>query len=383
MYIARTFPLFYPIVTGPGKQAYHISRGLGKLGHRCHLYTTTEAAATGDHALDLRDIEVTRLPVSFRFMRFDVAPSFPRLLFREEFDILHSHGYRDYLSAVAFATAKAKRKPFVLQPHGALYGYRYILTADLWKPYRYYDIATGKVIAKKASGVVVSTTQEREEAVRFGVEPERISIIPPGIVPYEKARKPKSDQLAVLFVGRISPSRRVDDIIRAFSYVARERPMRLTIVGEEGKLSSSEETGYYQKLLTLTNELGISDRVTFAGPKFGDDLEREYETSDVFVYASAYESFGQPLFEAAIHGLAIVTTRVGVARDIVVHGTTGALFEIGDVTQLARHILALASDSVKAKEMGDKVRAAVESSYSWDRIVRTYLTLYEKLVDVQ
>ena len=88
------------------------------------------------------------------------------------------------------------------------------------------------------------------------------------------------------------------------------------------------------------------------------------------------------MLEAAIHGLAIVTTRVGVARDIVVHGTTGALFDVGDVKQLARHILALASDATKVKEMGDNIRAIVESSYSWDRVVRAYLALYERLVDV-
>ena len=278
--------------------------------------------------------------------------------------------------------AKARGKPFVLQPHGALYGYRQILTPDRWKPYRYYDFATGKAVATKANGVVVSTTQEREEALLFGVKPERIRIIPPGIAPFQKAKKPKSDQFRILFVGRISPSRKVDDIIRAFSYVARKSPMQLIIVGEEGKLSASEEPGYYQKLLRLTNELGVSDRVTFTGPQFGEDLVREYETSDVFVYASAYESFGQPLLEAAIHGLAIVTTRVGVARDIVVHGTTGALFDVGDVKQLARHILALASDATKVKEMGDNIRAIVESSYSWDRVVRAYLALYERLVDV-
>jgi len=129
-------------MTGPGKQAYHVSVGLRQLGHQSHLYTTTGAEHHDKQVVDLRDIHVTRLPVSFSFMQFDVAPSFPRLLLREEFDIVHSHGYRDYLSLVAFGTAKLKRKPFVLQPHGALYAYRHILPATSWKPYEYFDLAT-------------------------------------------------------------------------------------------------------------------------------------------------------------------------------------------------------------------------------------------------
>jgi glycosyltransferase involved in cell wall biosynthesis len=326
--------------------------------------------------MDTTKVEVTRLPVSLSFMQFDVAPSFPRKLARENFDVVHSHGYRDYLSTVSFAVARAKRRPFVLQPHGALYAYQRILPRNRWRAYRLYDLGTWRRIATQANAVVVSTTEEEKDAIRFGVQRSKIKVIPPGASVTPEHRKPDSDHLRILFVGRIAPSRKVDDILRAFSLAVHREPMHLTVVGGEEKLSSSERGGYYQYLARLASELGIKERVTFAGPLYGENLAEAYESADIFVYASSYESFGQTILEAASYGLPILSTAVGVARDLVDPGKTGEFFERGNITQLADHMVGLAGDRAKLRNQGASLRGIVNLRYGWDKIVREYLSLY-------
>src|SRR2546422_7219124 len=160
MIIARTVPHFYPRVTGTGKQAYHISKGMEEHGLCSIIFTTTPERPEVDTEVDLTSLDIRRLAVSFRFMQFDVAPSFPKAMLNQEFDILHAHEYREYLGTIGFITARMKRKPFVLQPHGSLVAYARTLPNRFWRPYVCYDQATRKAIVRKADAIVVSTSQE-------------------------------------------------------------------------------------------------------------------------------------------------------------------------------------------------------------------------------
>src|SRR2546427_2867820 len=290
MIIARTVPHFYPRVTGPGKQAYHISKGLEGLGLSSIIFTTTPETAVGA-GVDLTSLNIRRLPVSFRFMQFDVAPSFPKVVVNQEFDILHAHGYREYLGTIGFIAARLKRRPFVLQPHGSLVAYARTLPKQFRRPYVYYDQTTRKAIVRKADGIVVSTAQELREATQFGAAPDRIHVIPPGITVRAEASKQSTGRLRLLFVGRISASRKVHDIIRAFALATSTVSAELAIVGGAERLSFLEPPGYYEHLVSLARDLGVADRVRFTGPLYGQLLEDTYDKADVFVNASAYESF--------------------------------------------------------------------------------------------
>lgn len=350
-----------------------------KFGHSSVVYTTTQGKASGTGEVDLTMLEIQRLPVSLRFMQFDVAPSFPRAIIKEEFDILHAHGYREFLGTIGFVAARMKRRPFVLQPHGSLLGYTRILPERAWRPYTYYDRATWKAVLRKADRVVVATSQEFKEASRFGAPPNRIKVIPPGIAIPGVEKKPTTSPLKLLFVGRISPSRNVHDIIRAVAIAAKSVPVELSIVGGEERLSSWERPGYYQDLVTLSSDLGLSDRIKFTGPLYGQSLEEMYNTADVFVYVSSYESFGQPLLEAAAHRLPVISTPVGAAVDLVVPGKTGFLVEVGDVSAIAQHVLGIAENRNTLPAMGKRLIDIVRTKYDWTKILLAYRELYEQL----
>ena len=66
-----------------------------------------------------------------------------------------------------------------------------------------------------------------------------------------------------------------------------------------------------EELKLLANQLNLNSNVTFTGEKNPADLKLLYKSSNIFVYPSLYENFGQPLIEAAAHGLPLISTPVG------------------------------------------------------------------------
>ena len=102
-----------------------------------------------------------------------------------------------------------------------------------------------------------------------------------------------------------------------------------------------------------------------------------YSKGDVFVYPSLYENFGQPILEAAAAGLPIISTPVGVAREIITNNTTGFLFN-GDDQELTDRINQL-TDPSQREEIGKAVRERVRNRYGWEEIIKQYLDLYRSL----
>jgi glycosyltransferase involved in cell wall biosynthesis len=96
--------------------------------------------------------------------------------------------------------------------------------------------------------------------------------------------------------------------------------------------------------------------------------------ADIFLYPSKYENFGQPLIEAGAHGLPIVATAVGVARDIVVDGETGYLTS-GDPKAISEGIHLL-QDSNLRRQMGSQIKNLIKEKFNWGNIMDQYLTLY-------
>ena len=112
-------------------------------------------------------------------------------------------------------------------------------------PYHLYDAATLKISAKRAQAVIVSSKFEYEDALEFGIEKEKIKIIPMGIDVEEFEKKPDtSEELKVLFVGRIARVRRIELLLQAVSQL--NFPFHLTIAGGEEKTSSVTRMGYFK-----------------------------------------------------------------------------------------------------------------------------------------
>lgn len=178
--------------------------------------------------------------------------------------------------------------------------------------------------------------------------------------------------LNILFVGRIARVRRVELILQAVKQLS--IPCKVTIVGGEEKTSSLSKSGYLDELRNLCKNLGISDRITFAGPKPPEELPSYFRAADVFVYPSLYENFAQPILEAASYGIPIISTPVGIASEIIKEGDTG--FLITDDPAALSHALEQLADPTLCKNLGQNLRETVRNKFAWNRIMDQYMDLY-------
>ena len=236
---------------------------------------------------------------------------------------------------------------------------------------------TFKTSAKVADAVVVSSKLEYEDAIEFGIKKNKLFVIPMGIDvdEYVDSQINHEGTINILFVGRIARVRRIEILLQAVARLS--IPCQLILVGGEEKTSSLSKSGYLDELKNLCKALNINDQVTFVGAVPQDELFNWYSKGDIFVYPSLYENFGQPILEAAAAGLPIISTSVGVARELITDNETGFLFT-GDVQELVDRITQLSDQNIR-KEMGKSLRQKARSLYGWKGIIKQYLDLYYSL----
>lgn len=222
----------------------------------------------------------------------------------DEFDIVHLHGIWPPFYHRFVIAARKRQIPIVWSIHG-------MLSPWAMKYKRWKKIPAWWLWQKRdlKSAAVLHVTSGREiEWVRAQGFTNRIVNIPlgtklPDAVP-ARAHKPKR----LLFVGRVSPIKALDNLIRAWDLV-RPADWTLRIVG-------NDERGYQANLVRLVEELKLGARVEFPGPKFGTDLEEEYQNADALVLPSHTENFGAVVADALAWGLPVITSKGTPWREV-------------------------------------------------------------------
>ena len=192
----------------------------------------------------------------------------------------------------------------------------------------------------------------------------------------DHTKKVANDILKLLFVGRIARVRRIELLIQAAEKLT--FPFHLTIAGGEEKTSSVTRSGYIKELKDLVQKLNLNTKISFLGRKTQEELKEYYRMADIFVYPSKYENFGQPLLEAGAHGLPIIATPVGVARDIIIDGETGYL-TTDDPKVMSDHIHLLQDNNLR-QQMGAQIKKLIREKFDWVNIMSQYIDLYRSLL---
>ena len=144
----------------------------------------------------------------------------------------------------------------------------------------------------------------------------------------------------LLFVGYIRPEKGLEYLIRALPLVRSERPCQLTIVG-----SWSQFAGERDRLAGLASELGVAERVTWAGAAaFGRELFERIDDADLLILPSLSEGTPRVLLEARARSVPVISTRVGGIPSSVRDGVDGLLVPPRDPAALAAAISRLIQD---------------------------------------
>jgi glycosyltransferase involved in cell wall biosynthesis len=162
--------------------------------------------------------------------------------------------------------------------------------------------------------------------------------------PVEAASAPVRGRIG--YVGRLTPSKRVDHIVRAFAILAARRPnAELWVVG-----GGPERT--LESLRALAQRLGCADRVRFTGFIPGTERDAMLASLDCLVMASAREGWGRVVSEAARYGVPSVGYDVYGLRDAIVDGKTGLLVREQRPEALASAIERLIDDPSLRNRLG-------------------------------
>jgi len=191
-----------------------------------------------------------------------------------------------------------------------------------------------------------------------------------------------SNELVILYVGRLVEKKGVDDLIRAYASLTgdlREKT-HVWIVGH-GELENS--------LKTQSAELGINQRIKFWGEIPNEQLPDYYAAADLFVGPSVEaasgdtEGQGVVFIEAFAAGLCVIATRVGGIPEVVDDGHTGVLVSPRNPTELAAAMQRLLSDPTLRQGLANNARTQAREHYAWAKIASEFLALYREVARIR
>jgi len=214
----------------------------------------------------------------------------------------------------------------------------------------------GEMLALAAArGVIVTSPFTAHRMNAFGVAPELIRVVEPGV-----DRRPLSRGSAgvptLLCVGSYTPRKGQDVLLAALDRL-RDRHWRCICCGLDGL-----DPAYEARLRDVA--AGFGSRVELRGRQSKAALDALYATADLFVLASHYEGYGMVFAEAVAAGLPIVATAGGATRETV-PPEAARLAGPGDVTALTEILADLLDHPEERRRLALAARRAREQQTGW------------------
>ena len=191
----------------------------------------------------------------------------------------------------------------------------------------------------------------------FGVEAERIGVVEPGTDPAPRSQGSGGPGCAILSVAVLVPRKGHDVLLRALAKLP-DLDWTLTVAG------APRDKVHAQGLVALAEELGITQRVTFAGEVDQQALEALYARADMFALATHWEGYGMAAAEALARGLPVAITAGGAIADLV-PAQAGVVAAPGDVVSLSRAMRRPIFDTALRASMAEAAWKAGQALPRW------------------
>jgi D-inositol-3-phosphate glycosyltransferase len=246
-------------------------------------------------------------------------------------------------------------------------------------------------VVTAADRLVANTHAEAKELIElYHADPNRVRVVHPGVdldvfVPGNQsvARKDlgvADDAIVLLFVGRIQPLKAPDVLIKAAAEILKRNPelrSRLVVAICGGPSGSGLERP--DALVTLADQLGISDVVKFVPPTSRAELVKWFQAASVCVVPSYSESFGLVAIEAQACGTPVIAARVGGLPTAVRDGISGVLVDGHEAESWASHIMSVVSnEDLRAKLAKGAIAHA--SHFGWEDTTDKLISVYNEAV---
>ncbi|KAB3535742.1 glycosyltransferase family 1 protein [Alkaliphilus pronyensis] len=171
----------------------------------------------------------------------------------------------------------------------------------------------------------------------------------------------------LLYVGRIAPEKELDVLLKAVQILSKKDiPFKLLMVGDG----------------PLYNELKAQNikNVIFDGYKFGSELQEIYGSSDIFVFPSSTETYGNVILEAMSSGLPVVAPFEGGIKENLKNGNNGLVFNKEDSIDMANKIEMLLKDEKLRVSLANNAREHAMSK-SWNKVFQKLFKNYKSVIE--
>ena len=279
---------------------------------------------------------------------------------RSQFDILHVH-MMEWPAFTAVRVGKLLKKQVVIKDS---------TMNGIFNLLRYPDGVSKQQEVIEYANFVAMTQMIRNNFLKAGISPEKISMIPNGI-PVTVPEPKQSWKNKVVFVGNLTqqPAKGIDVLLAAWTTVIESFPSAtLTIVGEGDILAYTRHT----------ESLSISGSVSFVGKQ--QNTKRILQESDVFVLPSRREGMSNALMEAMMCAMPVVVTDVSGSQDLVQNGVSGLIVPPAEIAGLAAAIIRMLSNPAEAITMGKKAYESITTKCDMRKVGNLYYDLYQKIL---
>ena len=218
-----------------------------------------------------------------------------------------------------------------------------------------------------------------EYALKRGKSPDKIAFLRNGVDIPENLKKDEElykelaphNETLLLSVSRLVASKNVDKIIDGFYKVQKALPStRLVIVGDGLKR---------RKLEKKASGLGISDRISFVGAIYHNDVFRYQTVADIFISMNAISSLSNPVFEAMACGKCVIALDRGDTRKLIKDGENGIVIE--SYEELDDAVIKLISNPALIARLGMEAKKTMTAWPSWRERVQIETEIINNLCE--
>lgn len=365
----------YPTVGGSGVVATELGKMLAEKGHEIHFISSSMPFRLNRmyHNIFYHQVEVNQYSV-FQYPPYDIAlaSKMAEVANRENLDILHVHYAIPH--AVCAILAKQMSKvdvKIVTTLHGTditVLGYDPSLTEAIK-----FGIEKSDVVTAVSRSLIEQTKEliqpDKQIETVYNFIDERI---------YQKReanhlRKEfgiKDKEKVVIHVSNFRPVKRVQDVVKTFAKISAAMPAKLLLVGDGPEMTP---------VCRLVKKLGLTEKVHLLGKQ--ENLDELYSISDIKLLLSEKESFGLVALEAMACGVPCIGTNVGGLPEVIQHGKTGYICELGDIDDISKKAITLLSNQQIHEQFASNGLSVVKTKFRAEQIVGKYEQLYYKLLN--
>lgn len=371
----------YPTYGGSGIVATELGLELAQRGHQVHFISYSQPIRLTEPQPNIHyhEVEVSRYPL-FEYPPYDLALATRMAEVAEIYnlDLLHVHYAIPHSVSAMLArqmlacdhNRKSRKLPYVTTLHGTDIT---LVGADpSYLPITRFSIDQSDGVTSISHYLAKRTLEVFPVTAPIKVIPNFVNCDmyhrTPEIMRH-RSDYAKPDEKLLVHLSNFRPVKRIPDVIEIFDRIQKKIPARLLMIGDGPERSRAE---------WLAVEKGIQDKVEFLGKQ--DRIYEKLPVADMMLMPSQLESFGLAALEAMACQVVPISTDAGGVPEVIQHGKTGFLADVGDVEAMAKFATDLLSDPKKLEDMGVSARASAQARFCASKIIPMYEDYYSEVL---